>query len=57
MGFFKRIVGITLFPFIVLREKHKNKKSIIKHELIHVEQQKELLIIFFYVWNLLDIVY
>lgn len=52
---FGSIGGITLFPFIILREKYNKKwakshitPKIINHESIHVEQQKELLVIFFY---------
>ncbi len=52
-----KIGGITLFPFIVLREKYRDvhyykyKKApkLINHESIHIEQQKELLVLPFYV--------
>lgn len=43
--------AITLFPFIILsEEKDKQDKILINHEKIHLQQQKELLIIFFYLW-------
>ena len=45
---FIRVGGITLYPFIVLR-KEWNNKTTINHEKIHIEQQKELLVIFFYI--------
>ena len=45
----KGFVGITLFPFIFLKEENlKEDKVLINHEKIHLKQQKELLILFFY---------
>lgn len=47
----KRFVGITLWPFIVM--KHKGLKTdpvFINHERIHLRQQLELLILPFFVW-------
>ena len=51
-----KIGGITLWPFVILREKHNANKwareraaRIINHESIHIKQQEELLIIPFYV--------
>lgn len=43
--------GITLWPFgiYVSNEAYLNNESLINHEKIHWEQQKELLGIFFYV--------
>ena len=67
VGIFFRIGGITLFPFIILREKYRDgsdwwkakAKKIINHEEIHIKQQAEMLIIpfyilyaFFYLWNI-----
>lgn len=44
------INGITLFPFIILRDKKlKTDKQIMNHERIHIRQQIEMLIIPFYV--------
>ena len=44
-----RINGITIFPFIFLRESaFKENKILINHEKIHLRQQLELLIIPFY---------
>ena len=45
---FIRVGGITLYPFIILR-KEWNNKTTIHHEKIHIEQQKELLVVFFYI--------
>lgn len=56
ISWFMKIGGITLWPFVVLREKHNANKwareraaRIINHESIHIKQQEELLIIPFYV--------
>jgi hypothetical protein len=56
------IGGITLFPYIILRERYLNgikyytdkNLTIINHESIHIEQQKELLIIGFYLWYVIE---
>ncbi len=43
--------AITLFPFIFVREEWQaNDKRTINHEQIHLCQQLELLIVFFYLW-------
>lgn len=49
------VIGITLAPFgIFLKEKYLNDQIVINHELIHYEQQKELLFIFFYILYFLE---
>ncbi len=46
--------GMTIFPFILVKEAHvKKDKVIINHEKIHLRQQLELLIIPFYLLYLL----
>lgn len=53
-----RINGITIFPFIFLRELAlKENKILINHEKIHIRQQLELLIIFFYLWYVVEYYY
>jgi hypothetical protein len=58
--FGKEINGITLFPFIFLRKSYVNRladcnlKSLINHESIHLKQQAELGVVFFYVWYFLE---
>lgn len=53
-----KISGITLFPFIILRKKElKKDKILINHERIHLRQQLELGIIFFYIWYILEFLY
>lgn len=48
-------IGITLYPFIFLKEKDlKNNLTLINHEKIHLKQQLELLVIFFYLFYLLE---
>ena len=47
---FNGFVSMTIFPFIFIRKDKLQKytKKVDRHELIHVEQQKEMLLIFFY---------
>lgn len=47
-------VAITVFPFIFIRSEYWRKEKIINHERIHLAQQKELLVLAFYVWYLID---
>jgi len=56
----KTVVGLTLYPFIFLKKSYLEKISeqtcldLINHELIHIRQQEELLVIPFYIWYLLE---
>jgi hypothetical protein len=56
----KEINGITLFPFVFLRKSYVdmlaqwNLDSLINHESIHLKQQAELGIVFFYVWYFIE---
>ncbi|NOT36145.1 MAG: hypothetical protein HOP11_02075 [Saprospiraceae bacterium] len=44
-------IALTVWPFIFIRSKHHSKNHIlINHENIHLRQQVELLIVFFYIW-------
>ena len=61
MGLFVRILtfgwaaGITLAPFgIYIRKEYMQQPGIITHESIHWKQQLEMLIIFFYLWYLIE---
>lgn len=46
-----RFKGITLWPFVILETSAlKSDKAFINHERIHLRQQLELLILFFYLW-------
>ena len=43
-------VGITLFPFIFLKKRDlKQDQILINHEKIHLRQQRELLVLLFYI--------
>ena len=49
------ISGITLFPFIILKDKQlKQDKRILNHERIHIRQQVELLVLPFYLLYLIE---
>ena len=47
--FYKDYVGLTIWPFIILKNTDlKGDQVLINHERIHLQQQRELLIIPFY---------
>jgi len=47
--------GITLAPFgVYIKEKYLTDKRMINHESIHWKQQLEMLIIFFYLWYVIE---
>ena len=48
LSIFINVGAITLFPFIILSSKYDNEITI-HHEKIHIEQQRELWLIPFYV--------
>lgn len=51
----KGFLGLTLFPFIFLKRKDlKYDSELVNHEKIHLKQQKELLIVFFYIFYLTE---
>ncbi|QOW11672.1 hypothetical protein Q73A0000_15475 [Kaistella flava (ex Peng et al. 2021)] len=53
-----KISGITLFPFILLkRPEDLHNETLINHEKIHLRQQVELLLIFFYLWYVIEYYY
>ena len=47
LSIFINIYAITLFPFIISRDEMSDVT--INHEKIHIEQQRELLVVFFYI--------
>lgn len=54
------IGGIALWPFIILREKHKgtaNGEIILNHERIHIRQQGEMLVVLFYLWYVIEMLF
>lgn len=48
------IIAITLAPFGIYYRPEKLSPETLNHEKIHYKQQKEMLIIFFYIWYLLE---
>lgn len=51
----KGFVGVTLYPFIFLkREDLKHDAELINHEKIHLQQQQELFIVFFFLFYLIE---
>lgn len=56
--FRKNYVGLTLWPFIIVKDSaHKEDSVLINHEKIHLRQQLELLVIPFYLWYFLEWVF
>lgn len=48
--FYKNYVGLSLWPFIFLKhDALKEDIVLINHEKIHLRQQQELLVVFFYI--------
>ena len=53
--FYRSYVGLGLWPFIILRNGDlKADKALINHERIHLRQQAELFLVFFYLFYLLE---
>lgn len=50
------VMMMTLYPFLLINKKYyaKLKSKDYNHENIHAQQQKEMLIVFFYVWYVLE---
>ncbi len=49
--FKKRFVGVTLWPFIVMKQSRlKDDDVFINHERIHLRQQIEMAVILFFIW-------
>jgi len=47
----KGFSGITVFPFVFVCEKQLTHSStFVNHEKIHIKQQAELLVFFFFIW-------
>ncbi|GGG19418.1 hypothetical protein GCM10011344_20110 [Dokdonia pacifica] len=47
----KRFVGLTLWPFIIMKRVELKKDQVfINHERIHLRQQLEMLVLPFFVW-------
>lgn len=49
------INAITLYPFIILRRpEDRRNAALLNHEKIHLRQQAELLLLFFYLWYVVE---
>lgn len=51
------VIAIALFPFIIMRKPltpHVDEMAILRHERIHIYQQLELAVIFFFLWYIID---
>jgi hypothetical protein len=54
----KGFVGLSVFPFVILRDKgSRNDKVLLNHEKIHIRQQLELLVIPFFIWYFVDYIF
>lgn len=53
----KNYHGMTLWPFLLVKDKSSFKDAVfMNHEHIHAAQQKELGVIFFYLWYAIEYV-
>jgi len=51
----KGFAGITIYPFVFLRTKKKQEDLVLlNHERIHLRQQIEMLIVFFFIWYFVE---
>lgn len=47
--------GIALWPFVILRDPKMREDAImLHHEKIHLRQQIELFVVFFYIWYIIE---
>jgi len=47
--------AIAIWPFIILKNKNlKGNSILINHEKIHLQQQKEMLWVLFFIWYLIE---
>lgn len=51
----KKFNGMAIWPFVILRHQHlAEDTNFINHERIHLRQQLELIVVFFYVWYAIE---
>ncbi len=51
----KNVIAMAMWPFIILRSRELlDNKRLINHEKIHFRQQLELLLVFFYMWYIIE---
>ena len=50
--------GLTVFPFIFIKTKEdRNNLVLMQHEKIHIRQQIEMGILFFFIWYFLEFIF
>jgi len=53
--FFKKFAGCAVWPFVFIKDHRLKQDAVfVNHEKIHLRQQMELLVIFFYIWYVLE---
>ena len=48
-----KFLAVTFYPFIIIPKSTKQNPILINHEKIHLRQQRELLLLPFYIWYLI----
>ena len=51
---FWNVGGMTLWPFILVSDRTNLTKRLLHHEMIHIRQQREMLVVPFYIWYVLE---
>ncbi len=52
-----RFNAMAIWPFIILNDKKlKYDKIVLNHEKIHLKQQIEMLLVFFYIWYVIEFI-
>ena len=46
--------AMSLFPFLIKKKGDKLSERVVNHEKIHLKQQIEMLLIFFYLWYVIE---
>ncbi len=53
--FHQNFNAVAIWPFIILKSKDlKGNEVLINHERIHLQQQKEMLWLFFFIWYMVE---
>ena len=54
----KGYIGLTIYPFVFIKEHNlKDNQRFLNHELIHLRQQLELMIIPFFIWYIIEFIF
>ena len=49
-----KVNAVMLWPFIFIKPELADNQVLVNHEKIHVAQCKEMLVVFFYLWYILE---